>query len=94
MGTGYNINNMRARLVKVGNSHGVLLPKSLIRYYNFAGEVEIEQTEKGLVITPVRKPARADWDARFKQAVAEGHEPENDMFEGLGNDFDNQEWQW
>ncbi len=85
---------MRARIVKVGNSQGILLSKSLIRQYNFAGEVEIELTEKGLVVTPVRKPARADWNERFKKAISEGQEPEDDMFEGVGNDFDNQEWQW
>ncbi len=88
------MNNMRARIVKVGNSQGILLSKSLIRQYNFAGEVEIELTEKGLVVTPVRKPARADWNERFKKAITEGQEPEDDMFEGVGNDFDNQEWQW
>jgi len=85
---------MRTKIVKVGNSHGILLSKSLMRQYNFGTEVDIEATEKGLVITPVKKPPRADWSERFTQAIEKGQQPENDMFEGIENDFDNDEWQW
>ena len=35
---------------------------------------------------------RKDWHEAFKQAIANGDTPENDMFEGMKNAFDDSEW--
>ena len=38
------------------------------------------------------KEVRKGWDAAFKKAILNGEIPENDMFEGMKNDFDDLEW--
>ena len=42
--------------------------------------------------TQTTKPVRKDWNEAFKQAIAKGDIPENDMFEGMKNTFDDSEW--
>jgi DNA-binding ferritin-like protein len=39
-----------------------------------------------------KKEVRKGWDNAFKQAIANGDTPENDMFEGMKNAFDDSEW--
>jgi antitoxin MazE len=56
---------LRTNLVKIGNSHGVRLPKALIAARLGPG-IELELIDGGLVMrTPVAHP-RAGWDAAFK----------------------------
>ncbi len=38
------------------------------------------------------KEVRKSWDESFKKAIANGEIPENDMFEGMKNAFDDSEW--
>ena len=76
---------------KIGNSSGILLPKAMLLACGITGEVEIEVQDKTILLRPV-PTRRAGWEAAFAAAVAEGDEPETDMFEGLANDFDQAEW--
>jgi antitoxin MazE len=85
---------MKTKIVKIGNSQGIVLSKSLINQYNFEGEVEVHAQAEGLFITPISKPARHDWEERFKTAIANGEDPETEMLEGFNNEFDNDEWKW
>jgi hypothetical protein len=34
----------------------------------------------------------SDWEMQFKAAIKAGNKPENDLFEGLCNEFDKSEW--
>ena len=85
---------MKTKIVKIGNSQGILLSKSIIKQYNFEGEVEVHPQAEGLYITPITKPARHDWEERFKKAIADGHQPETALLDGFENEFDKDEWQW
>src|SRR5256885_479300 len=60
---------VKTRLVKIGNSHGIRIPKRLLEQVGLTGEVEIEVQSGQLVIRPVRS-ARQGWDAQF-QAMAQ-----------------------
>lgn len=83
---------MKTKLVKIGNSQGIVLSKNLIHQYHLEGEVEIEAQAEGLLIKPVAKPARHDWEERFNKAIAKGQEPDEEMLEGFENEFDKEEW--
>jgi hypothetical protein len=37
---------------------------------------------------------RQSWSSQFEKAIANGELPEGDLFEGLGNNFDDEEWTW
>lgn len=85
---------MNTRLIRVGNSQGIVLPKKLLQQYRLAGEVDLKPTPEGLLITPVAPPRRQDWDARFQHALAQGQSPEGELLEGFADDFEESEWQW
>ncbi len=86
---------MHTRIIRVGNSQGIVLPKKLLQQYHLAGEVDLRPTPEGLLITPVVRPARQDWDAQMQAALAAGQEPKDELLEGFADtDFEESEWQW
>lgn len=85
---------MRTKIVKIGNSQGIILNKSLLQQYGLKEEVDIQPHENGLLITPPAKAPRQGWDQQFKDAIAKGHIPESEMLEGFSNTFEEDEWQW
>jgi antitoxin MazE len=52
---------MEAKLVKIGNSYGVRIPKSLIQQYELTSNIEIDPTENGILSRP-KKISRAGWE--------------------------------
>lgn len=86
---------MKTRLIKIGNSQGILINKSFLEHYHFNVEVEIEPRAEGLLIKPFVQNPRHDWEVRFATAIQEGGTPEGEMLEGFENDFENNnEWTW
>ena len=84
---------MHTRLIRVGNSQGIVLPKKLLQQYQLAGEVDLRPTPEGLLITHIAKPAREGWEAQMQAALAAGQEPEGELLEGF-TDSSEDEWQW
>ena len=85
---------MIARLIQIGNSKGVRIPKNVIDKYNLVDELEIVESEEGIIIKPVSK-VRNGWDEMFKKANASG-EKDDDFsdFMLVTNEFDSSEWNW
>ncbi len=81
-------------LRKIGNSTGVLIPKTMLVTCGITDEVEMEVLGDSIMLRSTKKKARDGWDEAFKQAIANGDKPENDMFEGMKNDFDDSDWTW
>ena len=52
---------MRAKLVRIGNSRGIRLPKPLIEQAGLSDEVELEARKGAIVISPVNG-TRAGWE--------------------------------
>jgi antitoxin MazE len=55
---------MKAALVKIGNSRGIRLPKSVIEQCGLENELEMEVRNRELVLRSVRRP-REGWDSAF-----------------------------
>jgi antitoxin MazE len=66
---------MRAAVRKLGNSSGVIIPKSLLRDLGVAEGDPVEMTlEAGrLVLVPIRRRPRAGW-ADASQSIAKAHD--------------------
>ena len=88
------IYSMHIRLIRVGNSQGIVLPKKLLQQYRLSGEVELQSTPEGLLIRPVASPARQGWEAQMQAALAAGQAPEGELLEGFSDTFEETEWQW
>ncbi|MDQ3748321.1 MAG: AbrB/MazE/SpoVT family DNA-binding domain-containing protein [Acidobacteriota bacterium] len=85
---------MRTRIVKIGNSLGVRIPKILLKQSRLAEEVEIEAFDRQIVISPARQP-RDDWDAAFQAMAQNGDDKLLDAEEvHTLSSWDETEWQW
>jgi antitoxin MazE len=62
---------MKARIVRIGNSQGIRLPKLLLERSNLAGEVELEAEDNRIVIRSTRQP-RQDWESSFRAMAGRG----------------------
>jgi antitoxin MazE len=51
---------MVLRLLQIGNSKGIRLPKKIIERFNFKDEIEVEIKEEGLLLRGSTK-ARVGW---------------------------------
>jgi antitoxin MazE len=87
----YNV-PMRTRIVKIGNSLGVRIPKLLLEQSRLAEEVEIEAFDRQIVITPARQP-RDGWDTAFQTMTRNGDDTLIDDTHSLSS-WDKTEWQW
>jgi antitoxin MazE len=81
-------NVVRAKLVKIGNSRGIRLAKTLLEVAGLADEVEIEAAPGVLTIRPSAHP-RAGW-----AEAASAWEPEGLVDEMTASRFDDEEWSW
>jgi antitoxin MazE len=58
------------KLTRIGNSRGIRLPKRLIDQYGIEDEILVEERDDNLVLTPVKKQPKLDWEATYKQMAA------------------------
>ena len=85
---------MKISIIKIGNSKGIIIPKQYIKKLGDPGEIEIEPSDDGLYIKPSEDITRKDWEKKFSDAIYQGQKPEDDYFEGIHNDYDEEEWTW
>ncbi|MEW6349134.1 MAG: AbrB/MazE/SpoVT family DNA-binding domain-containing protein [Thermodesulfobacteriota bacterium] len=83
--------SVKARIIKIGNSRGVRIPKVLIDQVGFGEEVELEAKEDHLVIRPATCP-RNGWEEAFRSMAEKGDDRLLD--EPVPTQFDEDEWQW
>jgi antitoxin MazE len=62
---------MKTRLVRIGNTQGVRIPKPLLEQTGLRDEVDIEVEGDHLVIRAVAAP-RAGWDEAFQEMARQG----------------------
>src|SRR5215467_1755815 len=60
---------MRTRIIRIGNSQGIRIPKLYLQQTGLDEEVELDVQENGIVIRSVSHP-RQGWEQAF-QAMAE-----------------------
>jgi len=66
---------MKSRIVKIGNSRGVRIPKRLLAQTGLAEEVEIHVEDDHLVIALAESdsgPPRVNWAEAFKEMAKTG----------------------
>jgi antitoxin MazE len=81
---------MKARLVRIGNSRGIRLPKAIIDQVGLDDEVELRVEEQRLVIVPVKR-ARAGWADAIQAAGVDTATP---LDPSTPTRFDENEWHW
>lgn len=81
---------MKTRLVQIGNSRGIRLPKLLIEEAGLEEDVELEVQGNSVVIRPATAP-RAGW----AEAAADlGRSGRGLLDAETPTSFDREEWSW
>jgi antitoxin MazE len=82
-----------AKLVRIGNSRGVRIPKSLIEQAGLTDEIQMTVRRGKVVLQPLRV-RRAGWRASIRAALEKHGQRVDEDFLALPNDFDEKEWTW
>lgn len=82
---------MKTRLVRIGNSRGVRIPKPLLEQAGLEEEVELQVVQHGIMIRGIDVP-RAGW-AEAADRIRERREDAL-LDEPLATDFDETAWVW
>lgn len=81
---------MKTRIVRIGNSQGIRIPKPLLAQAGLTGEVELRVTAEGLVIEAADR-TRAGWEEAAMKLAADGGGAEDPF---LATEFDESDWEW
>ncbi len=52
---------MEVKITKIGNSQGIIIPKSIIEQCGFAEKVNLEVKDNHLIVSPVADNPRKGW---------------------------------
>ena len=82
---------VKTRIVRIGNSRGVRIPKPLLERAGLENEVVLRVVEEGIVIEAA-SPPRAGW----AEAARALHDRREDALldEMVPTEFDESEWVW
>ncbi|OGU34724.1 MAG: MazE family transcriptional regulator [Gemmatimonadetes bacterium RIFCSPLOWO2_12_FULL_68_9] len=81
----------KTRIVRIGNSRGIRVPKILLDQAQLPDEVELHAEPGRLVVQGVRRP-RMGWAEAARAMAEQGHDGLLD--EPTTTCFDREEWQW
>ena len=84
---------MRVRIVKIGNSQGIRIPKPILEQTGIEEDVELEVENNQIIIRSISKP-RAGWDTAFKTMAQKGDDELIYGTENISHSWDDEEWQW
>jgi antitoxin MazE len=86
-------NAVKTRIVKMGNSKGVRIPKPILEQLGLGEEVELLVRENQLVIR-ASKGARAGWDEQFARMAERGDDRLLDEEAMHLTKWDKDQWRW
>ena len=81
----------KTRIVRIGNSRGIRVPKALLEQAQLPDEVEIQAEPGRLVVRAGRRP-RAGWADAAKAMHARGDDHLLD--EPTATRFEQEDWEW
>jgi antitoxin MazE len=92
--------SLTAKLVRIGNSRGIRLPKTVIEQAGLVDDVEIVVHGDEVILRRAGRP-RAGWAEAFRKALAElppdvmeREREEWADWQNMPNEFDEKEWTW
>jgi antitoxin MazE len=81
---------MKTRIVSIGNSQGIRIPKPLLEQAGLTGDVELHAEDGRIIIAAVRR-TRQGWAEAAAELHARG---EDGLLETPPPAFDAEEWEW
>lgn len=84
---------MKTKLIRIGNSKGVRIPKPFLEETGLTDEIELFIREDEIVIRSQANP-REGWDALFGSASDESGCDMSDLSPVMAREWDEDEWTW
>jgi antitoxin MazE len=84
---------MKTRIVRIGNSQGIRIPKLFLERSNLVEEVEMEALDDKIVIRAAKQP-RQDWESAFRAMAEHGDDDLLDENLASQSHWDQTDWQW
>ena len=85
---------MRTKLVPIGNSKGIRLPRAVIEQCSLGDEIELVVKRDHLIVKSAKRP-REGWEEAFKQMHENGDDQILDEADAhTETEVDRQEWKW
>jgi antitoxin MazE len=82
---------MKSKIIRIGNSRGIRIPKPLLEQLGLDNDVEIT-AEKGAIVIRAAKKRRAGWAKAFREMAKNGDDQLLDP--PTPTIFDETEWEW
>lgn len=89
----YDVITMRAKIIKIGNSQGIRIPKLFLEQTKLGDEVELEAQDDQIIIRPVTYP-RQGWDEAFQAMAERGDDQLLDDDLASQTRWGQDEWEW
>jgi antitoxin MazE len=84
---------VKTRIIQIGNSQGIRIPKPILEQLGFSEEVELEVLPDQLIIRSVHQP-RQQWDDYFKAMAEAGDDQLLDGEPLTLTEWEESEWEW
>lgn len=84
---------IKTRIIRIGNSQGIRLPKLLLQQVGLLGEVEVEAQSGQLIVRPATNRRRG-WEEQFRQMASAQDERLLDDEPLTLTTWDASEWAW
>ena len=84
---------VKSRIVKIGNSRGIRIPKALLKQTGLGEEVELEVDGRRLIVRPAVEP-REGWEESFAAMAEASDDTLLDDEPSTPTSWDEQEWEW
>ena len=59
------------KLIPIGNSRGIRIPKAIIQKYGFMNMLVLEETDKGLLLRKKEEESKLSWKETCKEMAGE-----------------------
>jgi antitoxin MazE len=63
---------MTTAIIKIGNSKGIRLSKTILEKYQIQGSVELDLAADCIILRPIKTKPRQGWDAAFRTMSENG----------------------
>ena len=84
---------LKTRVVKIGNSQGIRIPKFVLEQFHLSDEIELLAQDGLLVVRPVAHP-RAGWAELCRRMAERGDDQLLDPEVTTTSSWDESEWEW
>ena len=85
-------NVIAAKMIRIGNSKGIRIPKVVREQLGLGENIEMEVVDGTLVVRPKKHP-RDGWEEEIAAIAAQDHD-EPFWPDYMQHDFDDTEWEW